>query len=145
MQSGFQAIAYLNLQTSTSISVSNSNGLLVSSLASSGCICTVLIRLMIPDVHLQRSLYLIKSGTSPRTRQGSGPLVYYQRGFCHSHQLLWLLWRRSWRLYKGEVLATSSRAFIHTATKGCSRMIRFTPWQVRNLQEGQLPESYIPL
>ncbi len=40
-----------------------------------------LIRLMILDVHLQRSLHLIKSGPSLRTRQAWGPLVYYQEAF----------------------------------------------------------------
>ncbi len=98
---------------------------------------------MIPDVHLQKSLHLIKSSPGLRTRQAWGPLVYYQRGLCHSHQLLWLSWRRSWRLHKGEVLAASSRAFIHTATRGCSRVIhvstsgwsarRSTTWIIRTL------------
>ncbi len=52
VQSGLQAIAYLNLQTSTSTSASIPNGLLASSLASSWCICTIMTRLIIPDVHL---------------------------------------------------------------------------------------------
>ncbi len=72
MQSGLQAIAYLNLQTSTSTSASIPNGLLAWSLASSWCIRTVLIRLLIPDVHLQRSLHLIKSGPGLRTSSGLG-------------------------------------------------------------------------
>ncbi len=79
MQSGLQAIVYLNLQTSTS----NSNhqpqpppqfpiALLSSSLASSWCICTILIHLMIPDMHLQRSLHLIKLGPGLRILSGLG-------------------------------------------------------------------------
>ncbi len=131
--------------TSTSTSGSILNGLLASSLALSWCVRTILICLMIPDVHLQRSLHLIKSGPCLRSRQAWGPLVYYQRGLHHSHQLLWFSWRRSWCLHKREILAASSMAFIHTATKGCSRVIRFMPRRVGDLQEGQLPESYVPL
>ncbi len=36
---------------------------------------------MIPDVHLQRSLHLIKLGPGLRTRQAWGSLVYYQETF----------------------------------------------------------------
>ncbi len=36
---------------------------------------------MIPDVHLQTSLHLIKSGPDLRTSQAWGPLVYYQEAF----------------------------------------------------------------
>ncbi len=41
-------------------------------------------------------------------------------------------------------LGASSRAFIHTTTKGCSKVIHFMPRQVGDLQEGQLPELYVP-
>ena len=41
---------------------------------------------MIPDVHLQRSLYPIKSGSSLRIYQALGPLVYPPGGFCHFSQ-----------------------------------------------------------
>ncbi len=58
--------------TSTSTSALIPNGLLASSLASSWCIRTILIRLMIPDVHLQRYLHLIKSGPGLRTSSGLG-------------------------------------------------------------------------
>ncbi len=99
---------------------------------------------MILDMHLQKSLHLIKSGPGLRSRQAWGPLVYYQEDLCHFHQLLWLSLRQSWRLHKEEVLAVSSKAFIHIATKGCSRVVRFTPQRVGDLQEGQIPELYIP-
>ncbi len=36
---------------------------------------------MIPDVHLQRFLHLIKSGPSPRTCQAWGPLVNNKEAF----------------------------------------------------------------
>ncbi len=36
---------------------------------------------MILDIHLQRSLYLIRSGPSPYICQVWGPLVYYQEAF----------------------------------------------------------------
>ncbi len=36
---------------------------------------------MIPDVHSQRFLHLIKSGSSLHTRQAWGSLVYYQEAF----------------------------------------------------------------
>ncbi len=36
---------------------------------------------MILDMHLQRSLHLIKSGPGLRTHQAWGPLVYYQEAF----------------------------------------------------------------
>ncbi len=98
---------------------------------------------MIPDVHLQRSLHLIKSGPGPRTCQAWGPLVYYQRGLCHSHQLLWLSWRRSWRLPKGEVLSCVQQGFhpyrhqgvlkgdtLHASTSGWSAK-RSTTWIIR--------------
>ncbi len=142
MQSGLQDITYLKLQISTSTSVSIPNGLLASLLASSWYICTILIHLMIPDVHLQRSLHLIKSGPGLRTCKAWGPLVYYQ-GLRHSR-------RSDFPEDKADVrtreksLATSSRAFIHIATKECSRVIRFTPWWVGDLQKDQLLESYIP-
>ncbi len=58
--------------TSTSTSASIPNGLLASSLVSSWCICTILIRPMIPDVHLQRFLHLIKSGPGLHTLSGLG-------------------------------------------------------------------------
>ncbi len=97
---------------------------------------------MIPDVHLQRSLHQIKSGLSLRTRQAWGPLVYYQ-DLCHSR-------RSDFPEDEADVctreksLAASSRAFIHTTTKRCLRVIRFTPRRVGNLQKSQLPESYVP-
>ncbi len=80
---------------------------------------------MIPDVHLQRSLYLIKSGPGLHTCQAWGSLVYYQ-GLHHSRF-------SDFPKDKADIctreksLATSSRAFIYTATKECSRVIRFTP------------------
>ncbi len=98
---------------------------------------------MIPDVHLLRSLHLIKSGPGPCTRQAWGPLVYYQ-GLRHSHCSDFPEDEADVRT-REKSLAASSKAFIHTATKGCSRVIRFTPRQVGDLQEGQLPESYVPL
>ncbi len=79
VQSSLQAIAYFNLRISISILKSSTstlasipNGLLASSLASSWCICTILICLMIPDVHLQRSLHLIKSNPGLHTSSGLG-------------------------------------------------------------------------
>ncbi len=50
--------------------------------------------------------------------------------------LTWHSWRQSWRPYKREVLAASSWTYIHTATKGCSRVIHLTPRRVGDLQEG---------
>ncbi len=87
---------------------------------------------MIPDVHLQRSLHLIKSGPGSRTRQAWRPLVYYQ-DLRHSR-------RSDFPEDKANVctreksLVTSSKAFIHTATKGCSRVIRFTPQRVGDIR-----------
>ncbi len=98
---------------------------------------------MIPDVHLQRSVHLIKSGPGLRTRQAWGPLVYYQR-LRHSCCSDFPEDKADIRT-KEKFLAASSGAFIHTATKGCSRVIHFTSRQVGDLQEGQLPESYVSL
>ncbi len=134
---------YLKLKLSTSTSALIPNGLLALSLASSWYIRTILIRLIIPDVHLQRSLYLMKSGPGLRTRQAWGPLVYYQ-GLCHSCRSDFPEDEADVRTIE-KSLAASSRAFIYTATKGCSRVIRFTPRRVGDLQETQLPESYVPL
>ncbi len=47
-----------------------------------------------------------------------------------------LPWRFWWRPHKREVLAASSRAFIHITTRGCLRVIYLTPQQVGDLQEG---------
>ncbi len=124
---------YLNLKSSTSTSALIPNGLLASSLASSWYIRTILIRFMIPDVHLQRSLHLIKSGLGLRTCRAWGPLVYYQ-GLCYSC-------RSDFPEDEADVcikeksLAASSRAFIYTDTKGCSRVIRFTPQRVGDVLE----------
>ena len=47
------------------------------------------IHLMIPDVHLQRSLCIqLESGPGLRIYQAWEPLVYPPKGFCHSHQCL---------------------------------------------------------
>ncbi len=115
-------------------------------------ICIILIHSYRPDMlhdsrHTSAEVFAsdqVRSRPMYFVRPG-GYLVYYQRGFCHFHQVLWLSWRRSWRLHKGKVLAASSRAFIHIATKGCSRAVHYTPRQVGDLQEGQLPKSYVPL
>ncbi len=72
---------------------------------------------MIPDVHLQRSLHMIKSGPGLRTRQAWGPLVYYQ-GLRHSHRSDFPEDEADVRT-REKSLAASSRAFIHTITKGC--------------------------
>ncbi len=97
---------------------------------------------MIPDMYLQRSLHLIKSGPGPRTCQAWGPLVYYQ-GLRYSRCSDFPKDEADVRT-REKSLAAFSRAFIHTATKGCSRVIRFTPRQVGDLQEDQLSESYVP-
>ncbi len=57
---------------STLTSASIPNGLPALSLVSSWCICTILIRIMISDVHLKRSLHLIKSSLGLRTLSGLG-------------------------------------------------------------------------
>ncbi len=93
-----------------------------------------LIRLMILYVHTAEvsvsnqvksrptCLPLSLKATSLPTRR---PLLF--------SSLLWRFWRRSWRLYNGEVLAASSWIYVHTATKGCSRMIYLLPWWVDHL------------
>ncbi len=96
---------------------------------------------MIPDVHLQRSLHLIKLGPGLRTCQAWGPLVYYQ-GFRHSCCFEFPEDEAD-VCTKEKTLAASNKAFIYTTTKGCSRVIRFTSRRVGDLQEGQLPESYV--
>ncbi len=97
---------------------------------------------MIPDLHLQKSLHLIKSGPGPCTYQAWGPLVYYQ-DLCHSHRFDFPEDEADVRTREKSLVA-SSKAFIHTATKGYLKVIRFTLRQVGDLQEGQLPESYVP-
>ncbi len=47
--------------------------------------------------------------------------------------LPWHSWRWSWYPYKRKVLVASSRACIHTTTKGCLRVIYLMPWQVGDL------------
>ncbi len=97
---------------------------------------------MIPDLHLQRFLHLIKSDLGLRTRQAWGPLFYYQ---SLRHSRCSDFSEDEADVCKREKsLAASSRAFIYTATMRCSRVIRFMLRQVGDLQEGQLPESYIP-
>ncbi len=100
---------------------------------------------MIPDVHLQRSLHLIKSGPDLHTSSGLGAT------WSTTKEAFVILIRYSDFLEdeadvytREKSLAASSRAFIHTATKECSRVIHFTPQQIGDLQKGQLPESYVP-
>ncbi len=101
---------------------------------------------MIPDVHLQRSLHLIKSGLGLRTviRLG-GHWSTTKKDFVILIRYSDFPEDEADVCTKEKSLAASSRAFIHTATKGCSRVVHYTPRRVGDLQEGQLPESYVPL
>ncbi len=110
------------------------------------------IRLITPDVHQQKSLYIqlsqvqayilirfrlmYSSGLGLHTRQIWGPLVYPPGGLHHSSPCPHIYRRRSWRPYKREVLAASSKAFINTATKGCSSIVHPMTQQVGDLQDG---------
>ncbi len=101
------------------------------------------IRFMIPDMPLQKFLYPIKSVLGSHTCQAWEPLVYPPRGFYYFSHCPNIHRRQSWCLHKGEVLAASSRAFIHTIIKLSLRVIYLQPWWVGNLQKGSQTKSYI--
>ncbi len=94
------------------------------------------IRLMIPDVHTAE----VFTSNQVRSRPtclllGLGATTLPTKRLLSFLSLPWRSWRQSWHPHKGKVLAASSKAFIHTATKGCSRVIHLTLWQVGDLQE----------
>ncbi len=130
--------AFKPLHTSTSniyLNLSlNLNGLVT---------CIIPIRLYHPDTPhdsrrtLSRILYpFTTSGPGLRTCQAWGSLVYLPGGLCHFSQCPDVYTWRSWHPHKGEVLVTSSKTFIHIATKGCSSVVHPTPGRVDDLQEG---------
>ncbi len=88
MQSGLQAIVYLNLQMFTLNSKylpqpqpqSQQSDSLVTYIIPN----TFVSSPMIPDMHLQRSLHPIKLGSGLRTCQAWGLLVYLPGDFRHS-------------------------------------------------------------
>ncbi len=81
VQPSLQAIAYLNLQISTSTSASISTAYWPRHLHHLDTFVSSSIRLMILDMHLQKSLHLIKSSPGLRTRQAWGLQVYCQEAF----------------------------------------------------------------
>ncbi len=83
VQSGLQAIAYLNFQISTSTSALIPTAYWLCHVHHPNAFISSSICLMIPDVHQQRSLHLIKSCPDLHTCQAWGPLVYYQEAFVN--------------------------------------------------------------
>ncbi len=154
MPSGLQAITYLNLQhlPQTQPQFQRPTGLVI---------CIFLIHLYQPryaswfQTCIGRALciwsnqvqayVLVRPGGHWSTTRRPSPFSSF-----------WLFWRQSWRLHKEEVLAASNRAFIHTAIKGCSRVIcshastsgwstrRSTTWIIRtSVCRSTLPRTYV--
>ncbi len=92
---------------------------------------------MITDVYSAKvSMYLIKLGPGLHIYQAWRQLVYSQEGLCHLSQNPDIHKRQSWHLHNRKVLAASSKASIHTATKECLSMIYLIIWRVNDLQFG---------
>ncbi len=93
------------------------------------------IRLMIPDVHTVEVFTSNHIRSRPIYSSGLGATGLPTRRPLSFLSLPWRFWRWNWRPHKGEAPVASSRAFIYTATKGYSRVIHLTPWQMGDLQE----------
>ncbi len=103
-----------------------------------------LIHFMIPDMYTAEVSASNQVRFWPTSSTGLRAIGLPTKRPLLFSSLSWRSWRQSWRPHKGEVLAASNWTYVYTATKECSRVIRLTPWRVGDLQEGWIPESYVP-
>ncbi len=91
---------------------------------------------MTPDVHQQKFLCIQSSQVQVYilVRPGGHWSIHKEAFIILINALMFIEDKANVRT-REKVLATSSRAFIYTTTKGCSSVVYLTTWKVGDLQE----------